>query len=177
MSDWDEKVKLIPPGSIVFVWGYNLLGRIISWYENWELHTKDEDYPSHVELYFGSGRHETVSAEAVGVRIKTLDRFKNDKIEVWHYTPMTVNQLQILKAGAYMAVGRRYDYLGLIHFLGNLIKKKLPQSRYDLFCSELVAEVLDKADIEICDAIPPSEQSPGRQWVWVKNNKNWRKIL
>ena len=175
--DWDEKIKLIPPGSIVFVWGYNLLGRIISWYENWEWHTKNEDYPSHIEMYFGSGNHEDISAEAAGVRIKSIDRFKNDKIEVYSYTPLTVNQLQVLKAFMYGRVGRAYDYLGLVHFLGNLVGKKLPQSKYASFCSELIGEAFDYLDLPFCDSVPPCEQTPARQWEWVRNNKDWKKIF
>ncbi len=174
--NFEDKIKSIPPGSICFIWGKSLLSRIIAWYERWD--TGRKDLPTHCEIYFGSGKQETVSAEAMGVRKKLLNRYKKTRIEIYAYKNMTVEQLQNLKSFSYGAVGRNYDILGLISFLGKIIKKKLPQSKYANFCSEFVAEAFQHIGIEIVVGKYPYEQHPAAQWLKVvEKPTEWKQEL
>ena len=171
MKTWDERVKNVSSGSVVFKWGYSLLSRIIRAYQGWE--TGEKDTPTHAEIYLGNEKQETISAEILGVRKKSLNRFKKNRIEIYSYNDLTVEQLQKLKSYAYGTVGRLYDYMGLVSFLGNIIKKKLPQSKFANFCSELVAEIFVYAGIWILNQ-KPHEQHPAEQWLAIKDNPNWK---
>jgi hypothetical protein len=74
----------------------------------------------HAGIYVGNGNHEIIEADPEGVRKNSLDKRLDDKsvmIWVYVYKPMTVQQLQVLKAYCYGAIGKPYDYITLVDFV------------------------------------------------------------
>ncbi len=173
--NWEELIKNIPPGSRVFVWGTSLLSKLIRMYQRWD--TGKKETPTHEMVYMGSGKRECISAEALGVRTVPLDNYKKYRIEIYSYKTLTVEQLQRMKDYGYGTVGRNYDYLGLFAFLGKIIKRKLPQSRYANFCSENTEEIFLRAEIKTSDK-PVYEQHPAEHWLKVvENPTEWKNEL
>lgn len=178
MLTWDESVITIPPGAEVFAWGTSIISEGIRAYQKWE--TGKSDTPTHDMQYFGSGKRECVSAEIFGVKKISLDSYKKNRLEIYSYRSMTVQQLQILKSYSYGTVGRLYDYPGLFSFLGNLIKKKLPQWKFANFCSELVAEsqAYEGVNIEVLPGVLPEKQTPAARWLKIVQDPiHWKPEL
>ena len=191
-----ELMKVIKPGSKVFVWGSGFVSKVIRSYSQWELDVEEKDtvfkrvrgffkillkkaipdLPSHVEDYLGGGNHQTISAEASGIKEMNLDRYigKKYKIQVFSYNDMTVNQLQIVKAFLRGNLDKLYDLRGLVSFLGNIVKKKISSWKFANFCSELSAMASAEAGIQICSrGIKPEKQTPASQWNYIRKSKNW----
>ena len=168
----------IKPGSLVFVWGHSLVSKIIAWYEKHDLQIS-EDMPSHVEVYFGSGSHQCVSAEAEGVVTASLERYigKPYRVEVYSYSGLTVDQLMQLKAFTYSRVNVvSYDFIGLVGFLFRKIFGKVVHSKHSLFCSELVADCFYYIGLQLTStSMLSSEQHPAAQYEGVSHSKIWTK--
>ena len=124
-----KSINDIPPGAIML-----FSSKSPNWYQRL-IQGATESRQEHAGTYFGSGRHEIVEATATGIRANSLnDRFKDPDVMIWVYVykPMTVQQLQVIKAYNYGAIGKPYDYIGILDFvLGGSNK-----SQATAFCSK-----------------------------------------
>lgn len=112
---------------------------------SWTIRWLTKSWANHTLLYFGSGRHETVEAEAKGVCIDTLNNRLNNKnkFKLYANRNLTVDQLQVIKSYAYSRVGKPYDYEGIAQFLGRIVLKfmgihtNFNNNKNADFCSEM----------------------------------------
>jgi uncharacterized protein YycO len=134
---------------------------------SWAIRCLTKGWSSHALIYFGSGKHETVEAEAKGVCIDTLDSRLNKKnsIEFYHNKNLTGEQLGEIKVYAYARVGAGYDYQGIGKFFERIafswfgIARKTSDDPNRFFCSELAVNAYNVANLRISDKIA-SESSP-----------------
>ena len=119
----------------------------------------------HAGMYFGSGRHEVIEADPEGVARNTLDarlKSKSEMIWAYAYKPMTVIQLQIIKAYCNGRIGVKYDYVTLLDFV--LGGDHSSESR--VICSELVVLAFKEISVQICPNKYPGKVSPGDLQNW-----------
>lgn len=160
------KIKDIPSGAIVHVWGLSLFGRLIRWYSGWK--TGNKEMPNHTAIYFGSGKHEIVEA-GKEVITSSLDRYfdSRHKIAISFYKDLKVQQLEVLKAYCYGSVGKEYDIPGIIAFLFKQVKDDPGKN----FCSELIAESYQRVEILVSNNNDPSDTMPGDVYMYCTNHQ------
>lgn len=131
----DDALKTIPPGSIFVSYGKDVISKFISWFyllKHPELIGKTLN-ASHVGIYWGSGKHETVETipgKMFGVipwvKVAKGDfkdnLAKSNTIHVFNNTHLTVQTMTLLRAYSYGSVGRSYDFPAFAHFGFNNFK-------------------------------------------------------
>ena len=171
-----DKLKDVPPGAIIQVWGLSLFSRLIRWYQKWN--TGISDLPTHCAIYIGSGKGLVIEA-GTKVKIGKISKYFDSKHKVSYlvYKPMTTEQLQVVKSNAYSSLGKPYDWAAIISF----IFKNIKENKYANYCSELVARCYKWAGINVSNSHWPDNPvntpkiSPGDIYIYaLDNNDLWR---
>ena len=181
----EDKLKLLPPGAVIHVWGESLFGKLIRWYEQWKLGQKN--LPNHTAVYFGAGKHSIIEANA-SVQIQSLERYMDKRHTVYAtwFKPMSVNQLSIVKAYCYGSVGKPYDIPGILAF----IFKQVHDNPAANFCTEMVVEAYQSANIlmdirervekqtrDLVEKVTdPSCLTPGELFIYLMKQKEWQSM-
>ena len=156
-----KNISDLPPGSIGLVHSeFSVISFAIRFLT--------KSWSNHALIYFGSGRHETIEAEAKGVCIDTLDSRLNKKnrVKLFYNENLTVEQLQLIKLYAYSRVGTKYDYSGIRKFFGRIagswfgLRLRTKDDANQDFCSELAVTAFSCAQIKT-SAKEAAESSPG----------------
>lgn len=172
--DTYKKLKDVPPGAIIQVWGHSWFGNLIRWYQGWQ--TGVSNLPNHSAIYIGSGDNSIIEAN-LKVELTRINKYFNDrhKVSALIFKEMTVGQLQVIKSNAYSSLGKPYDWRGILAF----ISKNFSESKYANYCSELVARCYMWARINISGTPWPDNPanspkiSPGDIYLWTIKNEQW----
>ena len=108
-----KSIDSIPSGALLRVHGKNFVGFGIRYFEDMDGNAPAWD--NHEAIYFGSGAHEVLEELPQGlVRDKFEDSMTADcAFQVWVYRPMTIAQLQTMKAFIYPKIGSKYGWLNI----------------------------------------------------------------
>ena len=154
-KDFTHGVQGLMPGDVGLV---DTVGG--NWFENffgWGIKLITASKVCHAFLYFGSGKHEIIEAQAGGVKKAKLEANLNKRTQILVYRNKNLNiqKLALLKAYAYGSVGKSYDFAGLVSFVTDTGDTKEAN-----FCSELVVESYNCAGLKSSDK-PSGKTSPG----------------
>ena len=147
-----EKLREIPEMSIGFVKGEAFISRAIRW---WARYVEGaESDVNHVFIYLGKGKHLIAESIMSGNKIRRLEKYLKRKYEVYIYSKpgLTQEQVMLMKDYLYEALGRKYDFRGLLRF----VFKRIPQDPDKNFCSEYAIEVHRAGNNWIPEGLRPS---------------------
>ena len=147
------EIKDIPIMAIGFVKGQAIISKLIRW---WARYVEEaESDVNHCFIYLGKGKHLVAESLMRGNVIRRLEKYLNRRYKVYVYAKqgLTLEQVQLMKDYLYEALGRRYDFKGLLRF----VFKRIPQDPNKNYCSEYAIEVHNAGNNFIPKGLSPSK--------------------
>lgn len=167
----------IADGTFILVSQQHTAAELIKLYElteDFNFCIKLKTIPHHAMIYVGTtkyGSNMCWSARPKGFWQEPLNSSFTRKTTVLgaQYLPMTVNQFELIKAYCYGARGKAYDFGGIAHFacrflrwvpgVGKILKGKVSDWDWAVFCSESCVEAGDVSGIKLSD-LPADKTTP-----------------
>lgn len=149
-------------GDCILIEADNIISDGIQWFSSGDV--------NHAAVYLGGGKRKIIEALMDGVKVKTLDKYYNNKYTIYirRIRDLKVEQAEQMKNLAYEYVDRPYDFIQFITLAFYFIAKKLgirreglvADSKDAIICSELFNVLAKRAGIKLFKKVKDSVVTP-----------------